>query len=130
MQAVARRPWALLATIVAAVGVHLVIIAALPKERPARVLSAPVGVAEPAPQVPAPQVQAFVPSVAAAAVPAPAPAVRAAKARPARVARTTSPPPRDDNATIDMRSHEPEDEEPIRIATPLPVTVVLPPSAH
>jgi hypothetical protein len=124
MHAVARRRFALLAIIVVAVGVHVLIILALPKGRAPVVLTSAAVVV---PSVPAPQIQAFVPSVATPPVAvAPPQVARAPKAAAVRVARK-APAPRDDNATIDMRPHV-DDEAPIRIATPLPVTIVMPPS--
>jgi len=122
-----KRPWVPLATIVVAVGVHVAIIAALPKGRPHVVRSASVAAAELAPRAPVAQFQAFAPSIVAPALPAAtaaqAPKPRPAAARPAAVRSRSSTA---DNATIDMRPHD-DDDAPIRINTPLPVTVVMPP---
>jgi hypothetical protein len=114
-----------------AIGVHVAIVAALPKARPAVTFAAPVAAAaELAPHVSTLQVSAAQlvqqqPKVAAPAATAP----RAPKpATPARIAHaTTSAPARDDNKTIDMRPRH-DDAEPVLIATPLPVTIVVPPS--
>lgn len=127
MHAVGRRAWAPLLTIAVAVGVHAVIIAALPKARPAQARSAPAAVTAALPRAPAPQFQAFAPAIAAPVVPVAPAATQAPKPTAAvhHVARKTAPA-RDDDATIDMRPHE-DDEAPVRIATPLPVTIVTPP---
>jgi hypothetical protein len=136
MQAIRRRSWwAPLATIVVAVGVHGAIIAALPKGRPSlSTLSPPMVAADVAPHVFAPQFQANAPPVVAPDAPL-APVARAPKVtqaartavKPASAGARRAAPARDENATIDMRSHE-KNDEPILIATPLPVTTVLPPS--
>jgi hypothetical protein len=128
MHAIAHRAWAPLATILVAVGVHAVIVASLPKGRPHFVLSAPVAAMEPTAEA-----RAVAPPVAAPIVP-PAPAAQPAKTKPAalapaavRVARKKAAS-HDDHVTTETRPPV-EDDAPVSFETPLPVTIVTPPSA-
>jgi hypothetical protein len=116
-----------------AIGVHVAIVASLPHAArphfalPLPVQDAPVAAAalDLAPHAPAPQFQALAPAAAEAPKPAPAPArvstTHTARVQAPRAAKTDQP------ATIDMRPHD--DTQPIRIATPFPVTVVTPHAA-
>ncbi len=146
MQAIARHSPALWATAVVAIGLHAAIVAALPRAArthvtlPAAALAAAVDLA---PHAPVSQFQAFAPAAPAQ----PAAKVEAPKAEKKAAAPVVSArpvaPKAEPAATIDMRPHDvaaspkaggapmrgiADDDEPVRIATPLPVTVVTPPA--
>ena len=131
MHAIARHSPALWATAVVAIGLHVGIVAALPKAgRPHVALpAAPMAVAaiDLAPRVPAAQFQAFAPAAPAQHAPA-----AKVEREPKKLQAVVTPvsgaalAKRAEPTTIDMRPHD--DDEPVRIATPLPVTVVVPPS--
>ncbi|HEY8072980.1 MAG TPA: hypothetical protein VIF62_02695 [Labilithrix sp.] len=116
---------ALAATAVVAIGLHVGIVAALPHAaRPHVAFSTPpvaAAAVDLVPHAPAAQFQAFAPVAPAPAAKAEAPKVKAI-ATPVRAAASAPKKNETATATLDMRPQN--DDEPVRIATPLPVTVV------